>query len=116
MYTVLPGMRRQPHGAIINISSLADRSIRLNLSVYTASKAAIKSLTGSLRTANASYGIRICNLAPAKIQTPMMMTSGLQDNQMTPVENLAETILWMYGQPQKICIRDIVFTPTYYED
>ena len=95
---------------------MADRSIRPNLSVYAASKAAVKSLTESLRTANASYGVRICNLAPAKIQTPMMMTSGLQDNQTIPVENLAEAILWVYEQPQKICIRDMVFAPTYYED
>lgn len=116
MYAVLPSMRRQSHGTIINISSLADRSVRPNLSVYAASKAAVKSLTESLRAANASYGIRICNLAPAKIQTPMMMTSGLQDNQTIPVENLAEIILWMYEQPQKICIRDMVFAPTYYED
>ena len=45
----------------------------------------------------------------------MMTSSGLQDNETMRVENMAETVLWMYEQPQNINIRDLVFTPTYYE-
>jgi NADP-dependent 3-hydroxy acid dehydrogenase YdfG len=28
---------------------------------------------------------------------------------------IAKAALWMYQQPQTICVRDLVFAPTYYE-
>ncbi len=112
---VLPGMRKRKTGTIINISSVADRNSRPQIATYAATKAAIKSLSESLRMDNAKYGIRICNLAPAKILTPMLMAANLTDNQVIPAEDLAKAALWMYQQPQTICVRDLVFAPTYYE-
>jgi NADP-dependent 3-hydroxy acid dehydrogenase YdfG len=112
---VLPGMRERRSGTIINISSRADRSPRPQLAVYAATKAAVKSLSESLRMANAKYGIRVCNLAPAKIMTPMLMTLNLNDNQAIQVEDFAKTVLWVYQQPQAICVRDLVLAPTSYE-
>ena len=113
--TVLPKMRERHHGTIINISSLADRHPRPNLAVYAASKAAVKSLSGSLRMANAKVGIRVCHVAPAKINTPMLVQSNLDDEHVISVEDMAKTILWLYEQPQHICVRDLVIAPTYYE-
>lgn len=112
---VLPGMRERKTGTIINISSIADRHPRPNLATYAATKAAVKSLSESLRVANAKYGIRVCNLAPAKIKTPMLISSNLNDDQIIPAEDLAKAALWIYQQPQTICVRDLVFAPTYYE-
>lgn len=113
--SVLPTMQNNKSGTIINISSVADRKSRPTLPVYAATKAAVKSLSESLRTSNAKYGIRICNVAPAKIKTPMLMSSNLSDDQIIQVEELAKTILWIYQQPKTVCIRDIVIAPTYYE-
>lgn len=112
---VLPGMRERKTGTIINISSLADRHSRPNIVTYAATKAAVKSLSESLRAANSKYGIRICNLAPAKIKTPMLISANLNDNQTIPAEDFAKAVLWVYQQPQAICIRDLVFAPTHYE-
>lgn len=61
------------------------------------------------------HGIRICNLAPAKIMTPMLIVTNLDNSQIIPAEDLAKAALWMYQQPQTICVRDLVFAPTYYE-
>lgn len=113
--TVLPGMQKNKSGTIINISSVADRKSRPTLPVYAATKAAVKSLSESLRTSNAKYGIRICNVAPAKIKTPMLMPSNLSNDQIIQVEDMAKAILWIYQQPKTVCIRDIVIAPTYYE-
>lgn len=113
--SILPSMQKNKSGTIINISSVADRKSRPTLPVYAATKAAVKSLSESLRTANAKYGIRICNVAPAKIKTPLLMSSNLSDDQIIPVEELAKAILWIYQQPKTVCIRDIVIAPTYYE-
>ena len=112
---VLPAMRERKSGTIINISSVADRHSRPNISTYAASKAAVKSLSESLRQANAKYGIRICNIAPAKILTPMLMASQLDQTQVIAPEDFAKAVLWVYEQPQMICIRDLVVAPTFYE-
>jgi len=112
---VLPGMRERQSGTIINISSLADRSSRPKFVTYAATKAAVKSLSESLRAANAKYGIRVCNLAPAKVATPMILDTYLNDTQTIAAEDLARAALWMYQQPKNICVRDLVFAPTYYE-
>ncbi len=113
--TVLPGMQARKAGTIINISSVADRNARPNLPVYAATKAAVKSLSESLRMANAKYGIRICNVAPAKIRTPLLMSSGLDQNQIIEVDDVAKAVLWIFEQPSGVCIRDLVVAPTYYE-
>lgn len=112
---VLPSMQQRKSGTIINISSLADRHPRPQAATYAATKAGVKSLSDSLRMANAKYGIRICNVAPAKIKTPMIVPSSLSDDQTISVEDMANTILWVYEQPKTICIRDIVIAPTHYE-
>jgi len=112
---VLPEMRKRQTGTIINISSIADRNSRPQIATYAATKAAIKSLTESLRAANASFNIRICNVAPAKIQTPMLMTAGLAEDVVIKVSDFAKTVLWIYEQPQSICIRDIIVAPTQYK-
>lgn len=112
---VLPAMRERKRGTIINISSVADRHSRPNIATYAASKAAVKSLSESLRQANAKYGIRVCNIAPAKILTPMLVASHLNDDQVIDPEDFAKAILWVYEQPQTICIRDLVIAPTFYE-
>lgn len=111
---ILPIMRAQQCGTIINISSLSDRTSRPNNSVYAATKAAVKSLTESLRMANAKYGIRFCNVAPAKVHTSMWSQDFDPDQFVTP-EEFAEIILWIYEQRSKICIRDLVVAPTNYE-
>lgn len=114
---ILPDMRERKSGTIINISSVADRNARPNGATYAATKAAVKSLSESLRMANAKYGIRICNLAPAKIKTPLLqqVQSNADLNQIINADNLARAALWIYQQPQTICVRDLVIAPTYYE-
>ena len=112
---VLPLMQKRRQGTIINISSVADRKSRPNLAVYAASKSAVASLTESLRAENANNNIRFCNVAPAKINTGMLTRAGVQSTDTIQPEAFAKTVLWIYEQPQEVCIRDMVFAPTAYE-
>ncbi len=112
---ILPGMQARKTGTVINISSIADRSARPLLPTYAATKAAVKSLGESLRVANAKYGIRVCNVAPAKVKTPMVIMANIAEGELIAAEDIAKTILWIYQQPQSICIRDLVIAPTTYE-
>ncbi len=111
---VLPEMRNHKKGTVINISSLSDRRSRPNNPIYAATKAAVRNLTESLRMANASFGIRFCNVAPAKIHSPMW-SEPYDPNYFVSSDTFAETLLWIYQQPSGVCIRDLVIAPTNYE-
>ncbi len=113
--SVISGMQDRKSGTIINISSLADRNSRPKFETYAATKAAVKSLSESLRMANAKNGIRICNIAPANILTEMSVSAKLDPKLAVSADDFAKTVLWIYQQPQNICIRDLVFSSTYYE-
>jgi NADP-dependent 3-hydroxy acid dehydrogenase YdfG len=45
----------------------------------------------------------------------MLIAANLDNSQIIPAEDLAKAALWIYQQPQTICVRDLVFVPTYYE-
>lgn len=110
---VLPFMRENSCGTIINLSSVADRYPRPEIAIYAASKAYVKSLSDSLRVDNATHNIRVMNIAPALIQTPMV--AQLWGNVDTiKVSDFAQIIKSFYQLPQQICIRDIVIAPTSY--
>jgi len=89
---LLPGMRERKTGTVINISSLADRTSRPHLAVYAATKAAVKSFSESLRAANAKYGVRICNIAPAKVLTPMLINANLNNSDIIQVSEIPSNL------------------------
>ncbi len=67
---VLPIMREQKSGAIINISSTASISISETVT-YKTSKGAINTLTQHLAIENAPYGVRANAILPGLMDTPM---------------------------------------------
>ena len=67
---VLPIMRDQKSGVIINISSTASLCTRRPLA-YRAAKAAINAMTQTLAIENAEYGVRVNALLPGLMDTPM---------------------------------------------
>jgi NAD(P)-dependent dehydrogenase (short-subunit alcohol dehydrogenase family) len=67
---VLPIMRAQRSGAIINISSIA-AWVDYSLVVYKATKAAMIAFTQQLALQNAAYGVRANVILPGLMNTPM---------------------------------------------
>ena len=68
---VVPIMRRQRSGAIINISSVGARENSYPLVAYKATKAAMVAFAEQLALQNAPYGIRANCILPGLIDTPM---------------------------------------------
>ncbi len=71
---VLPAMREQGAGSIINISSIAS-ICAANLVAYKASKAALNALTHTLASQNARFGVRANAILPGLMNTPMAIES-----------------------------------------
>jgi len=59
------------NGVIVNIASIAGEKGRPNFLVYSASKAAVLSITKSAALEFAAYGIRVNSISPGTIDTPM---------------------------------------------
>lgn len=112
----IPYMRKQKFGTIINLSSLSDRNPRPLGVIYAASKSYVKSLSDSLRVSEAKYNIRVSNIAPAIINTPMIDRLKKGDDAKISVIDFVGIIKFIYQQPHDICIRDIVVAPTNYEN
>ena len=69
MKAVLPQMRKQTSGLIINITSIAGYMGLPYRSVYSASKGALELITEALRMEVKPFGIHITNVAPGDFAT-----------------------------------------------
>jgi NAD(P)-dependent dehydrogenase (short-subunit alcohol dehydrogenase family) len=70
---VLPAMRRQGDGLIINIGSILGRVTFPFFGIYGASKFAVEALTDSLRYEVSQLGIDVALIQPSAFPTPMYM-------------------------------------------
>lgn len=98
---VLPYMKKQREGSIINISSMSALVGLTNVVAYSAAKSAILGITKTLASEVSSYGINVNSIAPGFIDTPMFhkAVDGDIDRQNkilghTPANN--------YGKPSDI--------------
>jgi 3-oxoacyl-[acyl-carrier protein] reductase len=71
MRVFVPGMRERGWGRIVNFASMAGKDGNPNLSVYSATKAAVIGLTKSIGKELATTGVLVNVIAPAVFATPM---------------------------------------------
>src|SRR5579862_4057291 len=67
--TVLPGMRARRSGAIVNVSSIGARRTPEGSGYYSAVKAALEGMSGSLRKELAPLGITVTAVEPGAFRT-----------------------------------------------
>lgn len=95
---VMPHMRSQGYGRVVNIASIAGKEGNPNMVAYSASKAAIIGLTKSVAKEVATEGICVNAVSPAVIRTKML-------DQLTPaqVSYMVERIpMKRTGQPEEV--------------
>jgi NADP-dependent 3-hydroxy acid dehydrogenase YdfG len=115
---VLPAMRAQKGGVVINIASWAGRyTMPLVGAAYNGTKHAVVSLSETINMEECGNGIRACALCPAEVATPIMdrrpvPPSAEERARMLQPEDLGRTIRWVAEQPATVCINEILLSPT----
>jgi NAD(P)-dependent dehydrogenase (short-subunit alcohol dehydrogenase family) len=71
----VPGMVERGWGRVVNFASMAGKDGNPNLSIYSASKAAVIGLTKSTGKELARTGVLVNAIAPAVFETPMNATN-----------------------------------------
>lgn len=95
---VVPVMRRQNYGRIVNIASVAGKEGNPNASAYSASKAAVIALTKSLGKELADTGVRVNCVTPAAVKTAIFEQMSTEHIQFM----LSKIPMGRFGEPAEI--------------
>ena len=103
--TVLPELRKQKYGRIVNVSSVTGTLVGINGStVYSAAKAAMLGLTRSLAIEEGENNLTINCVGPGWIQTGSSSQEEIQAGLYTPVgrpgkpEEVGHTVLFLASE------------------
>ena len=100
MQAVLPQMREQQSGRIINISSTSGFDPAIGLDMYAASKNALEALSESMASYLPHFGIEISLIQPGLVKTDLMAHSieGTRSLAENPYEKFQEHLLQWYNE------------------
>lgn len=76
IHAIVPIMKKQKKGIIINISSLAGKQAHLGYAVYSATKFAVNGLTYALGPELSPHNINIYSICPGPVRTDMIKDLG----------------------------------------
>ncbi|MBC8044331.1 MAG: SDR family oxidoreductase, partial [Rhizobacter sp.] len=110
---VLAEMISRQSGHIMFITSVAAETAFEQSAMYCMSKFAQKGLVEVLRLYGRKHGIRITNVMPGAVYTPMWgeQDAAMQSKMMRP-EDIAEAVVNAYLQPARTSVEEIVLRPT----
>ena len=118
-HAVLPSMRTRKEGLVINVSSWAGRfETYMTGPAYNASKHAMAALTMSLNDEECVNGIRACVIYPGEVATPILKNRPTPPTpeeiaRMLQPEDLGRTIRFVAEMPARVCINEILISPTW---
>lgn len=123
--SVLPVMKKQKSGHIINVSSVAGHKVTPAGSVYCATKHAVRAISEGLRQEVKAYNLRTTIISPGAVDTelPSHITheesaagiQGYYQQVAIPAESFARTVAFAISQPEDMDVNEILFRPTAQE-
>lgn len=121
---LLPTMKQQGDGHIVNISSNAAKvPLGANLAAYSASKHGITAFSAALRKEVSGHGIRVTIVEPGTTETEVsdsipdeasrsFIESCIHRETVMLAEDVAAAILYAVSQPVRVNVDEIWLTPT----
>ena len=122
---VLPYMKEQKSGQIINTASVAGHKIFNGSAVYSATKFAVRALTEGLRMEVKPYNIRTTIVCPGAVKTELLEHISEADIQQAnkdyvgavgiSPDSFARVVAFAISQPDDVDVNEIIFRPTSQE-
>jgi NADP-dependent 3-hydroxy acid dehydrogenase YdfG len=116
---VLPTMRAQGGGLIINIASWAGRyTTALVGTAYNAAKHGVVSMSETINMEEGANGVRACAICPGEVATPIMerrpVPPSAEDRaRMLQPDDVGRLVRWVCEQPASVCVNEVVISPTW---
>jgi len=127
MQAVLPNMKEEKTGTIINISSIAGKKTFPAHAAYCGTKFAVHGLSENVREEVASFDVRVITIAPGAVETELLshttdeeIIKGYEEwkeamDGVIVADDVARSIEFVYSQPQNVNIRELVISATRQE-
>jgi NADP-dependent 3-hydroxy acid dehydrogenase YdfG len=115
----LPTFLAQKDGLVVNVVSVAGlRANPLGGAAYVAAKHGMGALGTVLANEERESGVRVCNLCPGEIDTPILADrpTPVTDQHRAMIlkpEDVAAVILFVVGLPPRVSIPEVVMKPTF---
>lgn len=116
---VLPGMERQGHGQVINVSSIGGLSVSPTAAVYCATKFAVRAISDGLRQETSK--IRVTVVCPGVVESELADTI-TDDTARVAMQSfrrvalhpdaIARAIAYAIEQPEDVDVSEVVVRPT----
>ncbi len=120
---VLPTMRQQKSGHIINLSSVAGHKVFPGAAVYCATKFAVRAISEGLRL-ESNGEIRSTNISPGAVATELTTTISDEDTATRmnafyeiaiDADSIARAIAYAIEQPGDVDVNEMIIRPTRQE-
>lgn len=127
IHIVIDDMIKRNEGSIINISSIAGKKSFPNHLAYCGTKFAVHAMSESLREEVSKHNVRVMTIAPGAADTELLshttsteIKDGYKDwtesiGGSMSAKDVANAIVYVYSQPQRLCIREVVLAQTKQE-
>jgi NADP-dependent 3-hydroxy acid dehydrogenase YdfG len=112
---VLPFMKKQDSGLIINISSMAAFNAFAGGACYCASKAALNGFSKVLKQEVREHKIKVATIMPGSVDTPFFGKLGMTVNKERCLdsEDVALACFNLITQPETLDVDEIILRPAY---
>ncbi|HCY9242040.1 TPA: SDR family oxidoreductase [Staphylococcus aureus] len=107
----LPTMLEQSSGHLINIASISGFEVTKSSTIYSATKAAVHTITQGLEKELAKTGVKITSISPGMVDTAITATYNPTDRKKLEPQDIAEAVLYALKQPKHVNVNEITVRP-----
>lgn len=107
----LPTMLEQSSGHLINIASISGFEVTKSSTIYSATKAAVHTITQGLEKELAKTGVKVTSISPGMIDTAITAAYNPTDRKKLEPQDIAEAVLYALTQPKHVNVNEITVRP-----
>lgn len=107
----LQTMLEQSSGHLINIASISGFEVTKSSTIYSATKAAVHTITQGLEKELAKTGVKVTSISPGMVDTAITATYNPTDRKKLEPQDIAEAVLYALTQPKHVNVNEITVRP-----